>query len=239
MKVGPRNAMVIAVCSLALAVDASATSSRGVRLGRPGAGARPRAARRGGRLPGGGRRGGEPDRRRARQRRLPAARAARAHAPRARAVRRMRIELTVNGERREADVWAGESLLFVLRERLGLPGLEERVRAGRVRLVLGAARRLARLRVPGARRAGGRARRSSPSRGSPRTACCTGCRRRSRTPAPSSAGSARRGSSSPPPTCSRASRIPTTTRSARRCPGISAAAPATPRSSTPCGAAAG
>jgi carbon-monoxide dehydrogenase small subunit len=34
----------------------------------------------------------------------------------------MRIELTVNGEQREADVWAGESLLFALRERLGLPG---------------------------------------------------------------------------------------------------------------------
>jgi carbon-monoxide dehydrogenase small subunit len=34
----------------------------------------------------------------------------------------MRVELTVNGERREADVWAGESLLFALRERLGLPG---------------------------------------------------------------------------------------------------------------------
>src|SRR5437667_5212755 len=34
----------------------------------------------------------------------------------------MRIELTVNGERREADVWPGESLLFALRERLGLPG---------------------------------------------------------------------------------------------------------------------
>jgi carbon-monoxide dehydrogenase small subunit len=34
----------------------------------------------------------------------------------------MRIALTVNGERHEADVWAGESLLFALRERLGLPG---------------------------------------------------------------------------------------------------------------------
>src|SRR2546422_4075427 len=34
----------------------------------------------------------------------------------------MRIELTVNGERREADVWPGESLLFALRERFGLPG---------------------------------------------------------------------------------------------------------------------
>jgi aerobic carbon-monoxide dehydrogenase small subunit len=34
----------------------------------------------------------------------------------------MRIELSVNGEQCEADVWAGESLLFALRERLGLPG---------------------------------------------------------------------------------------------------------------------
>ena len=35
----------------------------------------------------------------------------------------MRIELTVNGTAREADdVWEGESLLYALRERLGLPG---------------------------------------------------------------------------------------------------------------------
>ena len=34
----------------------------------------------------------------------------------------MRIEGTVNGEEREADVWPGESLLYALRERLGLPG---------------------------------------------------------------------------------------------------------------------
>ena len=34
----------------------------------------------------------------------------------------MKISLRVNGERREADVWGGESLLFTLRERLGLPG---------------------------------------------------------------------------------------------------------------------
>lgn len=34
----------------------------------------------------------------------------------------MRIAVTVNGELREADVWPGESLLYVLRERLGLPG---------------------------------------------------------------------------------------------------------------------
>jgi aerobic carbon-monoxide dehydrogenase small subunit len=37
-------------------------------------------------------------------------------------VRGVRIELRVNGEPREADVWPGESLLFALRERLGLPG---------------------------------------------------------------------------------------------------------------------
>jgi aerobic carbon-monoxide dehydrogenase small subunit len=34
----------------------------------------------------------------------------------------MRIELQVNGERHETDVWEGESLLYVLRERLGYPG---------------------------------------------------------------------------------------------------------------------
>jgi carbon-monoxide dehydrogenase small subunit len=34
----------------------------------------------------------------------------------------MRIALTVNGEAYEADVWAGESLLTALRDRLGLPG---------------------------------------------------------------------------------------------------------------------
>jgi aerobic carbon-monoxide dehydrogenase small subunit len=34
----------------------------------------------------------------------------------------VRFEATVNGERREADIWPGESLLFALRERLGLPG---------------------------------------------------------------------------------------------------------------------
>jgi carbon-monoxide dehydrogenase small subunit len=34
----------------------------------------------------------------------------------------VRIELTINGERREADVWSGESLLTALRDRLDLPG---------------------------------------------------------------------------------------------------------------------
>ena len=35
----------------------------------------------------------------------------------------MRVTITVNGQRHEADdVWEGESLLYVLRERMGLPG---------------------------------------------------------------------------------------------------------------------
>ena len=34
----------------------------------------------------------------------------------------MRIELTINGERQQADCWEGESLLFALREKLGYPG---------------------------------------------------------------------------------------------------------------------
>lgn len=34
----------------------------------------------------------------------------------------MKIALSVNGERHETEAWGGESLLYVLRERLGLPG---------------------------------------------------------------------------------------------------------------------
>ena len=34
----------------------------------------------------------------------------------------MRIDVVFNGERHEADVWAGESLLTTLRDRLDLPG---------------------------------------------------------------------------------------------------------------------
>jgi len=34
----------------------------------------------------------------------------------------MRVSITVNGERLETDVWAGESLLTTLRDRLDLPG---------------------------------------------------------------------------------------------------------------------
>src|ERR671924_2057675 len=34
----------------------------------------------------------------------------------------VKISLTVNGEPRETEIWPGESLLYALRERLGLPG---------------------------------------------------------------------------------------------------------------------
>ena len=43
----------------------------------------------------------------------------------------MRVTCTVNGEARTADeVWAGESLLYVLRERLGLPGAKNACEQG-------------------------------------------------------------------------------------------------------------
>ncbi|MCW2699484.1 MAG: (2Fe-2S)-binding domain protein [Blastococcus sp.] len=43
----------------------------------------------------------------------------------------MRITTTVNGTEREVDdVWAGESLLYVLRERLGLPGAKNACEQG-------------------------------------------------------------------------------------------------------------
>lgn len=43
----------------------------------------------------------------------------------------MRVTCTINGEQREADdVWPGESLLYVLRERLGLPGAKNACEQG-------------------------------------------------------------------------------------------------------------
>ena len=43
----------------------------------------------------------------------------------------MRVSCTVNGTAREADdVWPGESLLYVLRERLGLPGAKNACEQG-------------------------------------------------------------------------------------------------------------
>jgi carbon-monoxide dehydrogenase small subunit len=43
----------------------------------------------------------------------------------------MRLNCVVNGESRQADdVWEGESLLYVLRERLGLPGAKNACEQG-------------------------------------------------------------------------------------------------------------
>jgi carbon-monoxide dehydrogenase small subunit len=84
MKVGPRNAMVIAVCSLALSAD----RERGrIRAAFGSAPCPPRPRR-----------------------------------PRAGQVSDVRIEVTINGEPREADVWPGASLLTSLRDDFGLPG---------------------------------------------------------------------------------------------------------------------
>ena len=113
--------------------------------------------------------------------------------------------------------------------------LEERVRAGGVRLVLGAARRRARVLVPRARRAGRGSRGDDRGRARRRRCTCTACRRRSSTRGRCSAASARRASSSPLPRCSTSIRHRRRTRSGRRCPATSAAAPATQRSSTPSG----
>ena len=94
---------------------------------------------------------------------------------------------------------------------------QERVRAGRVRLVLGARRRCARVRVP-------RAGRRRPSTATSttiealgrRTACCPTCSRRSSTRARCSAGSAPPDWSWPCTTCSTDQPGPTSSRSARR-----------------------
>jgi aerobic carbon-monoxide dehydrogenase small subunit len=42
----------------------------------------------------------------------------------------MRVSLTVNGEPCDAEVWEGESLLFALRERFGLPGAKNACEQG-------------------------------------------------------------------------------------------------------------
>ena len=106
----------------------------------------------------------------------------------------MRLTCTINGEPREVDgLWEGESLLYVLRERLAAAGLQERVRAGRVRVVLGVPGRRARLLVPGRRGAGRGARGGHRRRARATRTRCTRCRRRSSRPVRSSAGSARRG----------------------------------------------
>ena len=143
--------MVIAVCSFALALDLERAARRhGHRLGRAdaAAGARGRGlprqrARRGRRLARRGRALRQRDRplRRARRRlprrrsttcaaarptaaaRSPCSPCARCAGRSTRGSSRVLLSATINGEARSVDgVWEGESLLYVLRERLGLPG---------------------------------------------------------------------------------------------------------------------
>ena len=114
----------------------------------------------------------------------------------------MRVSCTVNGEQRGADdVWAGESLLYVLRERLGLPGSKnacEQGECGSCTVYLDGVPVCACLVAAG--QAEGRE--WSPSRGWPTASASTRCSRPSSTPARCSADSARRAWSSPCTTCS-------------------------------------
>ena len=124
----------------------------------------------------------------------------------------MRVTITVNGERREADdVWEGESLLYVLRERMGLPGSKnacEQGECGSCTVYLDGVTCCACLVAAGQAdgRRVGHGRGAQPAR-QPR-ASSTRCSRRSSRPAPSSAASARPACSSPPTTCWRATPDP-------------------------------
>ncbi len=134
-KVGTRNAMVIAVCSFALDLgservgtcigSAGPTPIRALEAEEFADGAVVVERSRCGALRRAGGRGGVPDRRRARDGRVPAPRArgaGQAHAD-VGLEGTMRLSCTINGEPREVDgLWEGESLLYVLRERLQLPG---------------------------------------------------------------------------------------------------------------------
>ena len=127
----------------------------------------------------------------------------------------MRIGLTVNGERRECDVW-GESLLFALRERLGLPGSKnacEQGECGSCSVLLDGVLVCACL-VLAAQADGHEV---ATVEGLADDGASTGCRRRSPTRAPSSAGSARLASSAAAALLDQ-TRSPRTTRSARRSP---------------------
>ena len=155
-KVGTRNAMVISVCSFALALDTTRRTVAGC-IGSAGPtvlptaaaeqfaageldwdGPRPARPGRRGAVRRAGRRRGPADRGRARLGGLPAPRRRRAGAAhtdlgvgRVPGGDGMRLSLEVNGTDRQADdVWPGESLLFVLRERLGLPGTKNACEQG-------------------------------------------------------------------------------------------------------------
>ena len=105
MKVGPRNAMVIAVVSLAVSAGDELRASFGSASPRPVLVTAPRDEAR--RLRRACRRRGVADRRRARHRALPPACAAGAHRARAEAGARMRITLAINGEEQRGRLLGG------------------------------------------------------------------------------------------------------------------------------------
>ena len=157
-----------------------------------------------------GRRPRHADRRRPRQRRLPAARAGRAgpadadlglgRIPDGGA--RMRLNVTVNGEHRQADdVWEGESLLYVLRERLGLPGSKNACEQGECGSCTVYLDGVPGVLLPGRGRAGRGPRGRARSRGWPTATRWTRSSSPSWTRARSSAASARPAWSSPRTTC--------------------------------------
>ena len=233
MKVGPRNAMVIAVVSLAVSAGDELRASFGSASPRPVLVTAPRdeaaIVRRA------GRRGRVADRRRARHGALPPPRPARADRARARSGCSHEDLGPRQRRRARGRLLGGRVAALRAAREARLPRLEERVRAGRVRLVLGAARRHARLRVPRARRAGRRPR-GDDGRGARRrrraALGAAGVRRgRRRAVRLLHAGPRRRDGR---PAEANAAARPTT-RSARRSPATSAAAPATRRSSTRCG----
>ena len=145
-KIGTRNAMVIAACSFALSIDPVAGAWEPGSDRRARRRSRPSRPRRSWRASWPSRRVGDTGRsrqaastaspsswrrRRARSTTFAAAPPTGARlcacSPAAPGLglgsRLMRVRCTVNGEPREADgVWEGESLLYVLRERMGLPG---------------------------------------------------------------------------------------------------------------------
>ncbi len=122
----------------------------------------------------------------------------------------MRVTATVNGVRQQADdVWPGESLLFVLRERMGLPGSKnacEQGECGSCTVYLDGVPVCACLVAAG--QADGREIVTVEGLAWPGTAGCMRCSRRSSRRVRCNAGSARRGCWSPRMICSPASLRP-------------------------------
>ena len=146
----------------------------------------------------------------------------------------MRVTCTVNGEPREADdVWPGESLLYVLRERLGLPGAKNACEQGECGSCTVYLDGIAGLRLPGRRRPG-----AGPRGGHGRRGSADGDRLDPVQEAFVEAGAVQCGFCTPGlvvavhDLLARAARAVATRRSARRWPATCAGAPATRRSWT-------